>query len=131
MNIKDFAEKFIKAENEAFQKGNFEPLKAIEDPNIVYHASVFPEMVGHEAHKQFILGISQAFSNMQREYKYLVGDGNLFALSFKMTGTFTGQIPGFPPPTGKEVTTNSLILYHLKKEKIYEAWMNGTMTGLT
>lgn len=34
MNTKEFAEKYIKAEEEAF-KGNFEPLEAIEDPKVV------------------------------------------------------------------------------------------------
>jgi len=37
MSIKDFAEKFIKAEEEAFHEGNFDALKKLEDPNVIYH----------------------------------------------------------------------------------------------
>jgi len=67
MNIKKFAEKFIKAEDEAFQKGNFEPLKALEDPNVVYHMSTFGDMVGHEAHKQQIMSSHQLASEIIQE----------------------------------------------------------------
>jgi hypothetical protein len=37
MSIKDFAEKFIKAENEAWLKGNVDALNAVDAPDVVYH----------------------------------------------------------------------------------------------
>jgi predicted ester cyclase len=49
-----------------------------------------------------------------------------------MSGSkFTGQVPGFPPPTGKEVTVNSLFVLRLNKGKIVEGWSNGTIMGLS
>lgn len=130
MDIKEFAEKFIEAENEAWQKGNFDPLESLEDPDVVYHMAPDTDMVGWEAHKQYILGARQAFSDYRQEWKYLAGEGNLFALSYKSRGKFTGEIPGFPPPTGKEITTDYLFLLRLENGKIVEAWANGSMTGL-
>jgi len=74
----------------------------------------------------------QAAPGLRIEWKYITGEGNLFALSFKTSGAkFTGTVPGFPPPTGKEVTVYSLFVFRLKKGKIVEAWSNGTITGLT
>jgi predicted ester cyclase len=130
MSIKDFAEKFIKAEDEAWQKGNFNALEALEDPNVVYHMVEFGDLMGFEAHKQNILTSRQAGSGLRQEWKYLTGEGNLFALSYKSRFMFTGEVPGMPPPTGKEVTSDSLFLFRLKNGKIVEAWRNGSITGL-
>ncbi len=131
MDIKEFAEKFIKAENEALQQGNFDALAELEDPNVVYHVPPpLTDLLGHEAHKQFLLTARQAFSGQQLEWKYLTGEGNLFVLSYKSRGMFTGELPGFPPPTGKEITADNLMVLRLKDGKIIEVWEKGTTTGL-
>ena len=129
MNIKDFAGKLIKAEEEAFQKGNFEPLKAIEDPNVVYHMGSFGDLVGHEGHKQNIMDGRQAFSDIKQEWKYLTGEGNLFALSLKEVIFFKGNIPGMPS-AGQEAVNNALFLIRLKHGKIVEAWSIGSWKGV-
>jgi predicted ester cyclase len=129
MNIKDFAEKFIEAENEAFQKGNFEPLKALEDPNVVYHMSTFGDMVGHEAHKQQIMMWPQGFSEIKQEWKYLTGEGNLFALSYQAGYISKGNVPGMPPP-GQEASRDALFLFRVNHGKIVEVWNNGSWKGI-
>jgi predicted ester cyclase len=132
MNIKDFAEKFIKAEDEAFIRGNFDALEKVEDRNVVYHLmAINQELTGYDSDKQFILSMRKALPDMQIEWKYLTGEGNIFALSFKMKATYKEQMPGLPPPTGKEVTAHTLMLFRLSKGKVVEAWSNGTITGLT
>lgn len=132
MDTKEFAQKFIKAEDEAWLNGNLDPLEALEDPNVVYHVPPpITDLLGHEAHKQFLMTARQAFSGQQLEWKYLTGEGNVFALSYKSRGMFTGEVPGFPPPTGKEITADSLMVFRLKDGKIIEVWEKGTITGLT
>ena len=37
MNIKEFAQKFIEAEDEAWKNGNLDKLEELEDPNVAYH----------------------------------------------------------------------------------------------
>jgi predicted ester cyclase len=129
MNIKDFAEKFMKAEDAAFQKGNFEPLKALEDPNVVYHMYPLPDLVGHEAHKQNVMMWPQACSDIKQEWKYLTGEGNLCALSYKARYISTGKLPNWPP-AGKEATNDSLFLLRWKNGKVVEVWSNGTIKGI-
>ncbi len=133
MNIKDFAEKFIKAEEEAFLTGNCDALEKLEDPKIVFHFfALNQELAGFEAHKQYILGMRQAAPGIRAEWKYITGEGNLFTALFKTSGAkFTGTVPGFPPPTGKEVIVSSLFVFRLKSGKVVEAWSNGTITGLS
>jgi predicted ester cyclase len=129
MNIKDFAEKFIKAEDEAFQKGNFDQLKALEDTNVVYHMSTFGDLVGHEAHKQQIMMSPQGFSEIKQEWKYLTGEGNLFALSYKARYISKGNVPGMPP-AGQEASRDALFLFRLKHNKVVEVWNNGSWKGI-
>ena len=50
MDIKEFAQKFIEAESDAWLIGNFDALEKLEDPNVIYHMGT-GEIVGHEAHK--------------------------------------------------------------------------------
>ncbi len=127
MNIKDFAEKFIKAEDEAFQKGDFTALSKLEDPNVIYHMSALGEMKGHEAHKQDIMGTRQACSDIKQEWKYLAGDGNLFAISYNSRSRITGEKPGFPVPIGKVVAYDALFVFRVKNNRVNEVWANGTL----
>jgi predicted ester cyclase len=133
MDIREFAEKYIKAQTEAWLKGKVDAFNELEDPNVVYHAQPpNPDRVGGlEGHKQFFVAARKAFTDIRTEWKYLTGEGNLFAVSLKFRGIFTGEIPGYPPPTGKEVTSNGIFLCRLNKGKIIEAWEYGASTGLT
>jgi predicted ester cyclase len=131
MNIKDFADKFIKAEDEVWKNGNIKSLEVIEDPDVVYHFfALGQELVGFEAHKQQILDSKASYSDIQQEWKYLTGEGNLFALLYKGRYVSNGKMPGMPPAGGK-VTSDLLFLFMVNKGRITEAWVNGSMTGLT
>jgi predicted ester cyclase len=129
MDIKEYAEKFIEAEYEAWRNGNFEPLEALEAPDVAYHIPPVQESKGWEAHKQYIQGSRQAISDLYQDWEYITGDGNVFSLLYKDRGLFTGEIPGMPPPTGKEVTSEYLFVFHLENGKIAEAWARGSGTG--
>lgn len=133
MTIKDFAEKFIKAEEEAFRTGNFDALEKLEDPKLTFHMfAVDQELSGFEAHKQYIIGMKQAVPGIYPDWQYLASDGNLFILLLKMSGVkFTGQVPGWPPPTGKDIIVSSLWVFRINKGRIVEAWSNGSVSGLT
>ena len=88
------------------------------------------DVVGWEGHKQYILTARQAISDLRQEWKYLTGEGNLFALSYESRGIFTGEIPGFLSPTGKEITQDALFVLRLENDRIIEAWVNGSFKGL-
>lgn len=131
MSGKEFAEKFIKAENEAWIKGNVNELDTVEDPDIVYHLTPpIPDVVGREAHKQFITSARQAFSDIHIDIKYLTDSGDLVAFMYHGSEKFTGIFPGLPPGKGQDVIANELWLFRLKNGKIIEGWMFGTTTGM-
>jgi predicted ester cyclase len=131
MSLKEFAEKFIKAEDEAWIKGNVNALDAVEDADVVYHLTPpLQDVVGREAHKQFITLAHKAFSNIRIDIKYLTGEGDLVAFMYNGRENFTGDFPGLPPGKGQEVVANELWLFRLKNGKVSEGWMYGTTTGL-
>ena len=129
MSLKEFVEKeFIKAENDAWEKGDFRGLEKFLDPNMVIHMPPpLTDLTGLEAVKQFILGTRLAISNFKQSWQYLAGDGEVFALLHKESGVFTSQFPGVP--VGKEVTIEGLFVFRLKDGKVAEEWVRGGMTG--
>jgi hypothetical protein len=126
MSIKELAEKFIKAEKDAFLKNDFTSLAELEDPNVVIHISPLGDFIGHEAQKKYILGATQAVSDLKVELKYLAGEGNFFLFSYKSSGKITGNTPGFPPAINKKLTNNFLFAVYVKKGKVAEIWANGS-----
>ncbi len=128
MDIKEFADTFIRAEEDAFQKGDFSALSKLEDPNVIYHMGALGDMVGHEAHRKDILGSRQACSDIKQEWKYLTGEGNIFALSYKARARVTGEKPGYPIPIGKTLASDYLFVIQVNNGKIVEAWAGGNLT---
>ena len=131
MDIKEFAEKFIKAEKEAFQNDNFESLKAIEDPKVVYHMGhLGRDIIGYEAHKQDIIDSQQGVSFTKLEFQYITGEGNLFVLSLNTNGRITGENPRFPipMPVGENTSGSFLAIFRVENGRIVEGWANGHRT---
>jgi predicted ester cyclase len=131
MNTKNYAEKFIKAENEAWLKGNVSALDEVENTDVVYHLTPpLQDVVGRDAHKQFIVAARKAFSDIKVDIKYLTGEGNLVGFLYNGREKYTGEFPGLPPGKGQEVVSIELWLFRLKSGKVSEGWMYGTTTGL-
>ena len=130
MDTKEFAEKFIKAEEEAW-KGNVKALEEIDDPNVVFHLPPMPDIVGVEGHKKYILTGRQGASDIRFEFLDFVGENNMIALRFTERYKHTGALP-FPPvpPTGKEISFSGAMIFHLKNGKIIEGWMYADVLGL-
>jgi len=110
MSVREFAEKYIEASKAAWQKGDCEALQGLSHPDVVYHyMPLGRDMVGWEEVKKHIVGGRQALSGLQQEWTYIGGEGKYFAISYRSKGVLTGQSPGMPPPTGKEVTPTTSI----------------------
>ncbi len=128
MSIEDFAAKFVEAEDAAFQKGDFSPLSKIEDPNVVMHMGPpFGDMLGHEAHKQYVISARKSSTDVKQDWGFLAGDGNLFAMSYKATGRLVADMPGLPPMAGKSFANDYLWVLRVENQKIVEVWAHGTM----
>ena len=112
-SAKEIAEKFVEAENEAWNTGNVDALDEVEDPDIVIHMMGASDMVGREAHKQFIAGARRSFSNPQHEFLDITGTGDIAAFRYTERFTFAG----------KEVYYQGAMFLHTKNGKIVEIYM--------
>lgn len=126
MDIKEFAQKYIQAQTDAWQKGDFKLLETLEDPNIVWYG----REGGLEGHKQFFVMARESLAIIKMEWEYLVGEGNLFALSLKMTAKILKEFPGSKRPVGKTVSNDEMFLLRLKNGKVVEVWGNASQTIL-
>jgi ketosteroid isomerase-like protein len=117
------ADRFIAAEYKAWSTGDITDLKAIESDGIVYHMPG-QDLTGWKAHEDYINYGRALVSNLKQNWKYVSGDGNLFALSYEASGTMRGE--GKNPST--DVVTNFLGVFRIQDGRIAEAWMNGTST---
>jgi hypothetical protein len=125
MEIRKFAEKYIKAEKQAFKEGNFNALEAIVSPNVVYHWGSFRDMVGHEAHKQDIVNYRKFTSKHTQEWDYVIGDGDVCVLSIKETMTFIDEYPAISAPVGATIEFDGVFILRRDNEKMVEAWIKG------
>lgn len=129
MNIKDFAEKFIKAEKNAFQEGNFDALEQLESPNIVIHRiPPLAEFNGFEAHKQYIMSARESVSDIQQEWEYITGDGNVCVLGYKSSGKYKVEVPAMSIPAGATVSNDAMFALCLENDRVAEIWIKGSMT---
>jgi hypothetical protein len=127
MDIKEFAQKFIEAEDQAFQQGNYEALEQIESPNIVIHYPPLPDFNGFEAHKQYIMAAREGTKDLQQEWQYVVGDGNVAVLSLKQQMTTTVDNPAFQIPAGSTVNADGLFVLKRENDKIVEIWLHSNL----
>jgi len=116
-DLEIFADRFIAAEDIAWQQGDFTALQAIEDPDIFFHEL---DLRGWEAHKKYIMDARKNVSGLHQDWHFLTGDGNLFAMSYKSTGVFNGQ----------NVKTEALMLFRRNNGKISDVWLNLNSTVL-
>ena len=128
MDIKEFAEKYLEAEKQAFKEGNFDALEAIVAPNVVYHWGGSRDMVGHEAHKQDIMNYRKLTSKHTQEWDYVTGDGDVGVLSIKETMTFIEEFPAIRAPAGVTIEFDAFFVIRRENDKMVEAWIKGSST---
>ena len=114
--LEQFADRFIAAEDLAWQQGDFAALQAIEDPGIFFHEL---NLKGWEAHKKYIMDGRKQVSALQQKWGYLTGEGDLFALSYVGTGIFNNR----------QFKTEALMLFRRKHGRITDVWLNLNTTS--
>lgn len=82
-DIHEFAMKFIAAEKAAWERGDLSALQALEYPDVVYQNINGTVFRGWEGHKKAIEDARASFDGAKiiQEWKYLMGEGNIFAVS--------------------------------------------------
>jgi ketosteroid isomerase-like protein len=111
-----FADRFIDAERKAWGTGDLGPLKAIEDPDVVYHLPGGVELKSWKAHEDFIVNGRKNASDLRQEWGYLSGEGNLLVLSYASSAVIAGN----------RASNNYLFVLRNQGGKVIEVWANGS-----
>jgi len=89
---------------EAWNKGNLAVVDELVAANYEGHDPSWPEIVrGPEGFKQWVGAVRTLFPDFQITVEEVIAEGDKVAARISMRGTHRGAIPGFPPPTGKQV----------------------------
>lgn len=124
MPIKDIAIKYMQAEDEAWINGNVDAFDAVDAPDIVYHlVPGMPDILGRDAHKQYIAARRTAFAGIKFDWQYLTGDGSVFAVYCAEKMTSIAEIPGMPLRPGQQLALSTTIIGRVKKDQLAEVWM--------
>jgi len=118
----EIAEKWNAAMEDALINGNVDALDEVEDPDVVVHLLGMPDMVGREMHKTIFAFMHEGYVNFQHETMDITGSGDIAAIRYTECWTFSKEIPGYPPPTGKEICYEAAIFLHIKNGKVVEVF---------
>jgi len=115
---------------EAWNTGNMAIADEVYASDIVRHADTVPEGIirGRDALKQYIMACRTAWPDFHGTALDVVAQGDKVVVRWKITGTFTGQVEGWPAPNGKETVFECLEMYRLAGGKIVEDWYYGQDT---
>ena len=93
IDIERFALDFIEAEKAAWEQGELEALFALEQPDVVFQNINGTVFRGWDEHRKAIEDTKASFNGapITQEWKYLMGDGNIFAVSYVWTIHFPGE----------------------------------------
>lgn len=120
-----------KVYEEAYQNGNFGPLDAIADENMI-DQSVYRDpkaTPGLAGFKQRLSGTRAAFPDIRAEFGNFIEEGDLVAFNWSLSGTNTGSLRG-KPPTGKTMTMTGINIERFENGKIIEHWSNPDLLGM-
>lgn len=120
---KQFAEKYIAAEDKAWGTGEVRDLKALEASDISFHMPGL-ELKGWQAHEDYIVQGRPTVENLKQNWTYLTGEGNHFAMAYESSARLIGDRK--TPPA--DVSNSYLFLFRLKNDKVAEIWVNGSET---
>ena len=121
---RDFANRFIEAENKAWNTGDLSDLEALERDDVVYHLPGSTDLKGWEAHKSYIEQGRAMTSDLKQSWKYLAGEGNHLVLSYESTATMRANETN----PAMSAAADYLCVFRLEGGRIAEAWMNGSTT---
>jgi hypothetical protein len=123
-STRDFADKFIAAENAAWATGNLADLEAVEDPAVVYHIPGL-ELKGYKAHADYITQGRPKVSNLKQTWKYLSGEGTHFALAYESSAVLKGD----DKSPAISASNNFLFVFRIANGRVAEVWANGSTTN--
>jgi predicted ester cyclase len=109
--------------DEVWNKGNMAVADEILASNYIRYThpgTGNPEGIirGPKAMKQWITTCRTMWPNWHSTAREVIAEGDKVVVRWKCTGTYTGEVEGFPPPNGKPIAFEDICIFHLAGGKI-------------
>ncbi len=111
---KSYFERFI-------NQGDIGSADTIFTPEVLFHYPL-GEVSGVDALKHYIEAVRAAFPNIHFEVEDLLGENDLVAARWLLTGDQTGEFRN-RAPTGKQVSVPGNSIFRLVEGRIAEMWV--------
>jgi len=118
---KKWAHQLSDAINRALRTGDFDLLDAVVAVDFAEHSPAPSQGPGLAGWKQSMAESRVAFPDMQFELHDVFADGDKAVVHQIVTGTHTGDAPGFPA-TGKRMAARSIDIMRFESGKAIEHW---------
>ncbi len=116
---------------DAWNTGNLDMLDEVFALDSTYHVPPFPDLVGIEAHKQFITEARLSYPDFHLMLHEIIAEGNVTVMRWTWHGTFSGPSSMIPiPPTNRHGAAEGVHVVHWEQGKAVEAWHIGDWLGL-
>jgi steroid delta-isomerase-like uncharacterized protein len=113
----------LKANEEVWNRGNFESLEEMFATDFVQHFLPFgTHTTGLEEFRRRSIKHREAFPDWKEVVNLVVAEGDYVALQYSSTGTNTGSFLD-NPPTGKKIHINEMTIFRIVEGKIAEQWL--------
>ena len=118
----------IRRYTEACNKRDLALLEELVAPNY-FHSTL--QLRGWEEYKQLETMIWKAFPDLYETNENFIAEGDKVCYRIRLTGTHTGELRGFPhpsggkmtlAPTGKKFTVTGVSIKRIVDGKIVESW---------
>jgi predicted ester cyclase len=106
---------------EVWNKGNLAIIPELLAPNYVAHPLTGDEVKGTDGFKQMVVTSRTAMPDLRYTIDSMVAEGDVVAVRYTATGTFTGKY-GDIKPTGKKMKRTDAIFHRFEGGKQVEAW---------
>lgn len=117
--------------DQVWNKGDFNAISGCIASNYILHMPPMPDVVGSQGYRDYVLGVRQAFPDIEMKMETPIVQGEFFACRWSWKGTHRGQSPSLKiPPTGKIVSQEGSTIARLSGDKLVEAWNYADYLGL-
>jgi len=103
--------------------------KLVSSIDYSLHFSGMPPRDWKATKRELLDPFHKAFPDLTRNIVDMVAEGDKVAVSFNITGTYTGEFQGIPA-TGKQVSFTAMDILTILDGKITEEWATADMMGL-
>ena len=129
MSLQENKEVYRHVLNELYNHGNLDVVDEYIAADFVYHVSMPGISPDREGAKQFVRGITAAFSDIRYTVEDVLAEGDKVVARWSSRGVQTGELMGVPA-TGKEVATTGISIARVVDGKIKEVWSEFDALGM-